>query len=177
MSQQRHDPLEERASSSRARRDSSAHTLVRRLLELGFDVHACAPTTPTRSRCRPSSASKPLSARRGGGRIAAFERRGKAASGEGGHRPCPYCAATYRKARPELRKMLEEPSLRPAIRVAHGRIEEFTPRRARRVPPWFTQGLDDGPWFTQGSMVDAARGCVNRLPVLEGLRRLWTASP
>jgi site-specific DNA recombinase len=70
------------------------------------------------------------------------------------------CATSYRKAKPEVRKMWNRAFFR-TIRVQDGAIADF---------------MHEEPFASllgshKGSMVDLAARCVNRLPALEALQR------
>jgi len=69
------------------------------------------------------------------------------------------CAASYRKARPEVRKMWNR-AFFGAIRVHDGKVEDFT----------YEEPFASLLGSHKGSMVDLAGRCVNRLPLLFALR-------
>jgi len=73
------------------------------------------------------------------------------------------CAASYRKARPDVRKMSNRAFFR-SIRVRDGTIADFTYEEALRVPPRFTQWLDRGDERTRtADPLLAKHGLVNSL--------------
>ena len=69
------------------------------------------------------------------------------------------CTSSYRKTRPEV-KMWNRAFFR-AIRVHDGRIEDFT----------YEEPFASLLGSHKGSIVDLAGRCVNRLPLLDALRR------
>jgi DNA invertase Pin-like site-specific DNA recombinase len=70
------------------------------------------------------------------------------------------CAASYRKAKPEVRKMWNRAFFR-TILVRDGAIADFT----------YEEPFASLLGSHKGSMVDLARGCVNGSPLLDALRK------
>lgn len=73
------------------------------------------------------------------------------------------CAASYRKAGLEVRKMWSRAFFR-TIRVRDGGIADFV----------YEEPFAHSSVHTKGSMVEVAERCVNQLSVLEALRRQET---
>jgi hypothetical protein len=74
------------------------------------------------------------------------------------------CAASYRKARPEVRKMWNRAFFR-TIRVRDGAVADFT----------YEEPFASLLGSRKGSIVDLAGRCVNRIPILDAIHKQATA--
>jgi site-specific DNA recombinase len=70
------------------------------------------------------------------------------------------CAASYRKAKPEVRRMWIR-AFFGAIRVRGRQDRGLHVRRSFRVAPWFTQGLNGGP---KGTLFELVAATHHRVP-------------